>query len=128
MCCASACQHGDLTPGRLLKVCVAKIPHLQGAKGFAGDAGCVVASLFGTAPTPMRREVVVARETQAEKPQASLKSDGSPPAACCSVSSCAKLCTNCRPRSATCIMYIWLTLLSMQRQQRCVSLHEKLLR
>lgn len=71
--------------------------------GFAGEAGWVGA-LFSTVATPMRREVVVAREMHAEKAQASLNSGGSTEAACCSASSCAKLCTKCSPRSATCSM------------------------
>ncbi|KAA6429427.1 MAG: hypothetical protein FRX49_00821 [Trebouxia sp. A1-2] len=39
---------------------------------------------------PMRREVVVAREMQAEKAQASLNSPGTTEAACWSASRCAK--------------------------------------
>jgi len=51
----------------------------------------------------MRREVVVAKEMQAEKAQASRNSPGTTEAACWSASRCAKVCTNCKPRSATCV-------------------------
>lgn len=81
---------------------VSRACYLWACGGFAGEASCVGACLFSSAPTPIRREVVVAREMQAEKAQASLNSGGSTAAACCSASSCAKLCTNCSPLSATC--------------------------
>ena len=68
---------------------------------MTGEGGCSGGFLLSTVVAPMRREVVVAREMQAEKAQASLNSPGTTEAACWSASRCAKVCTNCKPRSAT---------------------------
>ncbi len=52
--------------------------------------------------TPISRAVVLAREVQAEKVQASLNRAGRAPRDTWWLSSSAKVCTNFRPRSATC--------------------------
>ncbi len=72
---------------------------------MTGEGGCSAEGgfLLSTVVAPMRREVVVAREMQAEKAQASLNSPGTTEAARWSASRCAKVCTNCKPRSATCV-------------------------
>ena len=60
-------------------------------------AGCALVS-----ETPISRAVVLAREVQAEKVQASRNRGGRVPRDTWWLSSSAKVCTNFRPRSATC--------------------------
>ena len=60
-------------------------------------AGCALVS-----ETPISRAVVLAREVQAEKVQASRNRGGRVPKDTWWLSSSAKVCTNFRPRSATC--------------------------